>query len=335
MTNVDHFVGIDVSKDFFDVAIVLDISTKAFAHERFTSTKEGFGLFHAYLREHVGKDQAGTVVCMEYTGLYNWPILQSLAATKYLVCLEMAMQIKYSLGIQRGKNDRMDAKRIAEYAFVQREKLRQWRPSGITIDKLAHLMAARERLVDTIKKLEVPIRELKQVGNTDAAAMMDAIYGPMMEQAHLAMEKTDALLQETVLGDPTIATLYDRVKSVKGVGVVIAIYLIIYTKGFTMLADKKMLGSYAGVVPFDHTSGKSVRKKSRTSKMTNATLRAKLAMGAKSAMQWEPELKAYAEKKMKEGKSYSWCIVAVSNKLLARVVSCVNNQKKYVVRTAA
>lgn len=69
--------------------------------------------------------------------------------------------------------------------------------------------------------------------------------------------------------------------------------------------------------------------------MSNATLRCKLALGAKSAMQHDPQLKAYAERKMKEGKSYGWCVNAVSNKLLARVVACVNNQKDFVKREAA
>jgi len=335
MTNVKHFVGIDVSKNFFDVAIVKNVSKGEFRHHRFDCNEDGFNDFHHFLETYVGKDQSETVICMEYTGLYNWPIVDSLSKTQYVLCLEMAMQIKYCLGIQRGKNDKLDAKRIAEYAYIQREKLRQWRPSGKVIEKLQHIMAARERILKTIQMLEVPINEINQSGNKEMGAILSKTTNPVLKSLEKALAQTDKQLQDTLKQDETILELYNRIVSVKGIGKVIGIYLIIYTKGFTILADKKKLGSYTGVVPFEHSSGKTVKKKSRTNKMTNANLRCNLAMGAKSAMQWDPEHKAYAAKKMAEGKSYGWCINAVSNKLLARVVSCVNNQRNYVVKQVA
>jgi transposase len=335
MTNVKHFVGIDVSKNFFDVAIVKNVSKGEFLHQRFDCNEDGFNDFHCFLETYAGKDQSETVICMEYTGIYNWPIVESLSSTQYVLCMEMAMQIKYCLGIQRGKNDKLDAKRIAEYAYIQREKLRQWRPSGKVIEKLQHLMASRERLIKAIQMLEVPINEINQSGNKVIGSMLSKTHKPVLKSLEKALEQTDKNLQHTLNQDETILELYNRITSVKGIGKVIGMYLIIYTKGFTMMADKKKLGSYAGVVPFEHSSGKTVKKRSKTSKMTNANLRCNLAMGAKSAMQWDPELKAYAEKKRAEGKSYGWCINAVSNKLLGRVVSCVNNQKNYVVKMVA
>lgn len=335
MTNVKHFVGIDVSKHCFDAAIVINLSQKQFTHQRFACTPEGFKDFHTFLKVHCGNKQQETLICMEYTGIYNWPITESLNDTSYILCLEMAMQIKYSLGVQRGKNDELDAKRIAEYAYVQREKLRQWQPSGKTIEKLQHLSAARERLLKTIQLLEVPVKEIAQAGNKEMADLLTRINKKTVVELEKALVEADKKLQETLKQDETVWALYERITSVIGIGKTIGLYLLIYTKGFTILANKKKLGSYAGVVPFEHSSGKSVRKKSQTSKMSNATLRCKLAQGAKSAMQWDPQLKAYAERKMGEGKSYGWCVNAVSNKLLARVVACVNNQKDYVKREAA
>lgn len=336
MTNVKNFVGIDVSKGFFDAAIVITImERREFIHQKFDCTEEGFKAFYKWMKLHIKAEEFETVICMEYTGIYNWPIAEFLSGTKYVLCLEMAMQIKLSLGVQRGKNDKLDAQRIAEYAYVQREKLKQWQPSGKVIEKLQHLMAARERIVKAIKMLEVPINEFTQTGNVEMAAMLIKIHKPLLATFKKSLAVIEKQLEKTLQEDETIQALYDRITSVKGIGKVIGIYLLIYTKGFTILADKKKLGSYAGVVPFEHRSGKTVKKRSKTNHMTNAVLRCNLSMGAKSAMQWDPELKLYAERKMKEGKTYAWCITAVSNKLLARVVACVNNQKDYVIKKAA
>lgn len=336
MTNVKHFVGIDVSKGFFDVAILIVIEGKRqFAHQKFDSANEDFEAFSKWIKQYITGEEHETVICMEYTGIYNWPIVEFLSRKKYVLCLEMALQIKLSLGIQRGKNDKLDAKRIAEYAYVQREKLKEWSPSNKVIEKLQHLMAARERIVKTIKMLQVPVNEFDQVGNIEMSKVLVKLHKPLLETLKKTLEKIEAQLEKILQEDELIKELYQRITSIKGIGKVIATYLIIYTKGFTILADKKKLGSYAGVVPFDHTSGRSVRKKSKTHHMSNAKLRCNLSMGAKSAMQWDPELKAYADKKMKEGKSYAWCVTAISNKLLARVVSCVNNKRDYVLKNVA
>lgn len=335
MTNVKHFVGIHVSKDFFDMAIVKELAARQFVHQRFATTEQGFADFHSFLKIHCGSKEVETLICMEHTSIYNWPIITALSGTRYILCLEMAMQIKYSLGLQRGKNDKMDAQRIAGYAYVQREKLRQWLPSGNTIEKLQHLSAARERLLKAIQLLEVPVKELAQTGNKAVADLLTKTHKKVLAELEKALAETDKQLQQTLQEDETVLALYERVTSVIGIGKTIGIYLLIYTKGFTILADKKKLGSYTGVVPSDHRSGTTVKKRSKTSKMSNATLRCKLAQGAKSAMQHDPQLKAFAERKMKEGKDYGWCVNAVSNKLLARVVACVNNQKDYVKRAAA
>lgn len=207
MTNVKHFVGIDVSKNCFDVAIVKNLSKKEFIHQQFAVDPEGLKTFLAFLKTHCGNQQAETLICMEYTGIYNWPITQSLSSTKYILCLEMALQIKYCSGVQRGKNDEMDAKRIAEYAYVQQEKLRQWQPSGNTIEKLQHLSAARERLLKTIQLLEVPIKEIAQTGNKEMADLLTKIHEKTGKELQKALVETDQQLQETLKEDETVAAL--------------------------------------------------------------------------------------------------------------------------------
>ena len=92
----------------------------------------------------------------------------------------------------------------------------------------------------------------------------------------------------------------------------------------------KQLANYAGVVPFDNTSGTSIKGKSRVHFMANKELKSLLTMGALSAIQVYPEFTDYYERKIKEGKKHLQVINAIKNKMLLRVASVVNHQKDYV-----
>lgn len=53
-------------------------------------------------------------------------------------------------------------------------------------------------------------------------------------------------------------------------------------------------------------------------------------MASMNAIRYDAGLKQYYERKVAEGKNRMSVLNAVKSKLLARVVSCVNNQKMYV-----
>ena len=335
MTNVMNFVGIDVSKETFDAALIIHLNKADIRHQQFSNDEKGCKALQQWIRKQTQSADNTTVICMEHTGIYNWALVEFLSKTEMIIWLEMALQIKMSLGIQRGKTDKLDAIRIALFAYTQREDIKEWKPASAAVKNLHALITSRERLLRALNMLEVPINEFKAMGDIETAKLLEKANKTAIKELQKALQKTDAQLTAELKKDSTIKHFYDLLTSVKGIGKVIATYLIIYTKGFTRLTGKKQLGSYTGVVPFKHQSGKTVKKKDKTDRMTNATLRSVVAMGAKSAMNFDPEIKDYSERKMKEGKDYGWCVTAVSNKLLARALSCVNNNRKYVVKQVA
>lgn len=85
--------------------------------------------------------------CMEHTGIYNAHLLSFLRKISLPIWLESSLQIKKSGGLQRGKNDAIDAQRIAEYAFRFRDQMRLWQPPRPVVQKLAALSALRQRLL--------------------------------------------------------------------------------------------------------------------------------------------------------------------------------------------
>ncbi|HEY8928162.1 MAG TPA: transposase, partial [Mucilaginibacter sp.] len=70
-----------------------------------------------------------------------------------------ATHIRSSLGNIRGKNDKIDAIRIAGYAYDRQHKLSLWQPKREVVQELSHLAATRSRLISVKKQLKVPLKE--------------------------------------------------------------------------------------------------------------------------------------------------------------------------------
>ncbi|MEQ9440970.1 MAG: IS110 family transposase [Cyclobacteriaceae bacterium] len=73
--------------------------------------------------------------------------------------------------------------------------------------------------------------------------------------------------------------------SIPGIGFVTAVALILATNNFTAFVDSRKFASYCGVAPFEHTSGSSIRGKTKTSHLANKQIKALLSNGAATAIQ--------------------------------------------------
>ena len=107
-------------------------------------------------------DLSQTLICLEHTGIYNNHLLNFFSEQGAQVWLENPVHIKRSLGLVRGKNDKVDADRIARFAYDHQAKVRLWHPKREVIEKLKLLMSQRVRLMKAKKALEMPIAEAKK-----------------------------------------------------------------------------------------------------------------------------------------------------------------------------
>ena len=159
-----------------------------------------------------------------------------------------------------------------------------------------------------------------------------------MEQIHKAalvgMKKSFELIEEQInkvlRQSAAIQNNYELLLSVPGIGHVTAIYIICCTANFASGITGKQLACYAGVVPFEHKSGSSIKGKARVHKMANKELKRLLYMGARSVVQHKPEFRQYYKRKEEEGKHHLAILNAVKNKIVLRVVAVIKNQTKYV-----
>ncbi len=122
---------------------------------------------------------------------------------------------------------------------------------------------------------------------------------------------------------------YDLITSNKGIGKVNAWMTIAYTENFTCFPDGRTYAVYVGVIPFDNTSGISIRGRKRVSKLAYKELKSELTQAAKSAIQWDKELRGYAERKLME-KDWGKVLNNVKFKLILRMFAVVKRGTKYV-----
>src|SRR5689334_11822968 len=115
-------VGVDVSKS------TLDMHFKPVEEViRIDNNLAGFKIWFNQLRKLL-IPETHCMIVMEHTGSYSLAFEKFLCRKGIDYCKVPALQIKRSLGVIRGKNDRVDAKRIAEYGWLRKDILTAAQP---------------------------------------------------------------------------------------------------------------------------------------------------------------------------------------------------------------
>jgi transposase len=333
MSKFKHFLGIDVSKEYFDAVVILDGNKEKSIHSQFVNDYKGIKSLCKWLKEQ-GSTFENTLVCLEHTGMYGKLLIKHLMIEKFSLWVEMSLKIIRSIGVQRGKNDKVDAERIAYYAMKNVEEAVIFNAPRKEIDKIRNLLSLREKLVTTKASLLRNVKELKAF-DLEVARLSEKLQKSTIKGIDLDLKNIEKQLDKTINDDENISRIFTLVTSVIGIGKVTALFLICFTNEFTMYSTPRQLACYAGVVPFEHTSGKSVRSKSKVHYMANKKLKKQLHMCALSAITSDPELKHYFNRKVEEGKNKMLVINNVRNKLVHRVCSCVRENKIFEKRQVA
>jgi len=323
----EFFIGIDVSKNELDFAV--QQGNCFLFHREVANEPVAINAFIKELSNLPGFKLSKAVFCMEHTGIYNNHALNCLHKKKGHICLEAATQIQSSLGNIRGKNDKIDAIRIAGYAYKERETLRLWQPKREIVQQLAHLAAMRLRLITVKKQLKTPLNEHGQFNAGKIARQGLRICGHSLKAIDEDIARADKAIDSLIKSDAQLDHLFNLVTSVSGIGKVTATQVIITTNEFKDINNPKKFACYSGVAPFTNESGRVV-KKARVSHMANKKVKTLLHLSAIVAIQYNPELKLFYQRKViQENKNKMSVINAVRNKLILRIFACVNQNRPY------
>lgn len=327
MKNYAFFIGIDVSKETLDFALIIN-NTVQF-HLQVSNDKEGIGGFIKETKRR-NKDFSfgNSLFCMEHTGIYNNPLLSFLHQKQADVWLEQATQIKASMGVCREKNDKVDSQKIGLYAYKNREDVKLWTPKRPIIVQLDRLTALRERLVKTLKILKTPLSDAKKLVDRKMLDSETSLCKSSTDALKKDLKAVDEKIKQLIKNDPQLNELFEIVGSVKGIGPVIATEVLITTNEFKDINDPKKYACYSGFAPFEHSSGK-YKGRSKVSNKANKKVKALFHNGAMSAIQHCKEIREYYQRKVGEGKNEMLVINNVCNKLVHRIFACVSRREKY------
>lgn len=324
-----YVAGVDISKKTFDVTIS-DVSLKAIQvnYKLFDNNLKGFKQLKKWLKS-LKMGFSEVLFCMENTGIYHRLLASYLSSEEAFVWVENGTQIKWSMGVQRGKNDKVDSERIMTYAKRHIDSAKLYEEKDTDLQQVADLLAVRKRLMDCVKRLKVPAKELKSAGLKEQAKLVIKVSAKSIKALEKDIEEVEVAIKNLIKNNEELNEVYTYTTSVKSVGFVAASYLLVYTNGFTRFTSSKQIASYCGIAPFEYSSGTSIKGRTRVHHMANKDLKSVLHMCAISALASNQEMKVYFKRKVDEGKNKMLVINAVRNKILARVFSCVKNKKMY------
>jgi len=323
------FIGIDFSKSTFDVTLLENIGQQNFVQEQFENEPQGYKSFLKWLVKQSKIKRDCWLFCGEHTGLYSRGLSEFLAKKHLFMWLENPLQIKCSWGIKRGKTDKIDSLEIARYAIRFQDKAIAYKPVDKEIDSLKLLFSYRERLVKTKVAMEISAKEIRRVISRDETSRY------IFEDSNREIERIKKKIKNikskmhNIIINSQLKENYLLVTSIKGVGMITAISLIIRTNNFVSFENARQLACYCGCAPFEKTSGTSINGGTHVSRLANKELKVLLTQCARSAALHNKEISAYYQRKIAEGKLYKVVINNIRNKLIHIIFAVTKYKTPY------
>jgi transposase len=324
MENVRHVIGADLSKRKIDLVIH---SIKK--HICIDNQRDGFKHMISWLNQNRIKSSEILIV-MEHTGLYGFCFEHFLHKKQIPFCKVSALDIKLSIGVSRGKSDKIDAARIARYGADKLHHLKVQTQTSKALERLKLLNTSRDKLVRTRASLKTSAEEFRNIGmgERDLALRSQLQVIRSLDNQIQSLEKE---IEAVIRKEKELETNYDLLKSIKGVGPVLATNTIIKTQNFERFPNSRKFACFCGIAPFEHTSGSSIRNKTRVNHLADKEMKTLLDLAAKSAITCDPELKAYYQNRIANGKSKMSTINIVRNKIVGRIFAVIKRQSPYSI----
>jgi len=310
------FIGIDVSKDVLD-GVRVNRAGKPLASFAVPNTAPGIAAFLDGIRD---RSQSVTIAA-ESTGEFHRLIA--------IACLERGIRFRLlnpivvkqftRATVRKKKTDPADALSIAKLALQGEGQL----ITGTFYPTVTLVSRTANRLGRVAQVLHLMDRRLERHFPAETELRQQ------IQRLHDATMRTIGTVQEQAIGaaDPALRVL---LASIPGIGPMIATTLLAEIQDVHRFPDGKTLVAYAGLDPRVRQSGHTLKRNTRLTKRGSPYLRRSLFIAASIAQRHDPELKAYFERKVREGKRYKEATVAVARKLLYRVHAVWKRGTPYV-----
>jgi len=302
-------VGIDVSKDRLDVHVLPGA-------ESFAVSRDGDGI--AALVERLGRVDPA-VIGVEATGGFETVVAAGLAGAGLPVVVVNPAQVRafaQALG-RRAKTDPIDAAVIARFIDATKPDLRPLPDAAVQL--LAELVARRRQIVQMMASERQ--RQKRLLERRVARSIARLIAALEKELADL-----DRQIDDQIRGTPAWRTAEDLLRSVPGVGPVVARTLLAELPELGALSRRE-IAALAGLAPWTRQSGRWRGKSFIGGGRKN--VRTILFTAALVAARHNPVLKAFRDHLVNAGKPKMVALIAVARKLLTILNAIIRDNKPW------
>jgi transposase len=316
-------IGIDVSKEKMDFCVK---SAAGIMKEMVVeNTPDSIKSSLKKVLKELKVEASGLLLCAEHTGSYGYPLSCVCADMKVALWLENPTQIRCSSGLQRGKNDRLDARKIAEYALRFQDRASLFSLPEKRMASLKSLVSERDMYVSDRAKYQGQITDEKRFMNREDYAAKYKRLQRQIKELDASIAEIERMMEKLIEGDEMLRRQRELLLSVDGVGEKTAIKMIVETNAFRDFKNGRQFCCHAGVAPFSYESGSSIRSKSRVSNRADKSIKVLLHMAALSVAtrQKSGELHKYYLRKVAEGKNKMLVLNAVRAKLVLRMFAVI------------
>ena len=321
-------LGIDVSKAKLDAALWLADSRKWYATKA-DNTVAGACKLVEWMVAKSGVAASDCRVLLEATGVYHETLAQALHDAGCEVVIANPKRVRdYAKG--KGlltKTDTVDARALARYGVDDDagDALIAWVPPPPEVRTLRALIA-RLDAVEQDRQREANRWEKAQATDTPRAvreSLQRSLAALEAERERLLRAIDDHYDQH-----PPLKQERDRLKTIPGVGNVSANRMLCLLR-HRPFESARQAAACAGLIPIEHESGTSVRKRPRLSKQGDPRLRATLYMAAVVASRHNPPLRKVYLDLIARGKTKMSALGALMRRLVHIAFGMLKHQTPF------
>ena len=305
------FVGIDVSKKFWDVAVDGRKSVG-----RFATDADGMAKLVAWMRK-----LRPTCICLEATGGWETPLVRAFQEHGLAVAVVNPRQIRdFARAMnQLAKTDRIDAQVIARFAALMEPALAK-KPSE-NQQKLRSLRTRRNQVVDMLTQEK---NRLATQHDPHVREFIERAIDLYKEQ----LRQLDAEIQDLMTADVVLRQKMELLVSVPGVAMATASALLAEMPELGEL-NRREAARLAGLAPVNRDSG--MLRGKRTIGGGRPTVRRALYMATLVATRFNPRIRAHYQHLLQQGKKKLVALTACMRKLLLILNTMLKNQQSWIV----
>ena len=313
-------VGIDISNETLDICVNNAAGQQSFIIKN--NVKSITKFFQAHQHEPL-------LIGMENTGRYNWALYEVLKDLHHRVFVVSPLHLKKSLGLVRGKNDKIDAIRIAAFITKNHTELPQWKPAPAAVQKLKILLTERNSRIKTKAGLLRQQKDYAKMKHLDLDKYLQALNKQRLAVLNKQILQIEKDIEAVLKADEPMQQRARLIRSIPGVGKVVCWTMLAKTENFNAITDPRKMACYSGVVPFSNRSGTSLKGKEKLSSYADKYIKTVLHMAAMRAVRLTCDLKDFYLRKVAQGKNKMSVLNAVRNKIIHRIFAVIKNERPY------